>query len=298
LCYLGGQHIAAYQDPDVILPQVKGLISDKVCDDLECIMHYGAPAQYNKHGSFEQFLEYQDYGNHKSIVQKPAAFCKAMNKEDKCDYVLTFPSYIKDFIPDLWLTPNGLVQIPGKKDRVIFDVSFLIHALSHSYNSCVSNKFEPKIIFSGAWNQYLQRIYNLHISFPDEEILTFDDNVVSAFRQIKYHPNILSSKGFCYNQYLFAATGLTFGDMTSPPSFEPFAAAPMALATELNQKDKNAIPTYDNYLNAVKFAPPQSDGIHFVPARLNISTEESLMTDNFRMNTGMVDTAPLIICLL
>ena len=62
---------------------------------------------------------------------------------------------------------------------------------------------------------------------------------------------------------------LTFSDMTSPPSFEPFAAARMALATELNRKDKNTIPTYDDYLNAVKFAPPRSDDIHFVPARPN-----------------------------
>jgi hypothetical protein len=74
-----------------------------------------------------------------------------MNKEDKQDYVLTFPAYIKDYIPNLWLTPNGLVQIPGKKDRVIFDASFRIHAHSRLYNSCVSNEHEPNIIFSGAW---------------------------------------------------------------------------------------------------------------------------------------------------
>jgi hypothetical protein len=45
-----------------------------------------------------------------------------MNKEDKWDYVLTFPAFIKDYIPDLWLTPNVLVQIPGKRI-----VSFSMH---------------------------------------------------------------------------------------------------------------------------------------------------------------------------
>jgi hypothetical protein len=87
----------------------------------------------------------------KSIEKNHEAFRRAMNKEDKQDYVLTFPAYIKDYIPDLWLTRNVLVQIPGKKDRVIFDASFCIHAHSHPYNSCVSNEHEPNIIFGGAW---------------------------------------------------------------------------------------------------------------------------------------------------
>jgi hypothetical protein len=135
--FLGGQHTAAHQDPDEILPQVQGLVSEKVFNDVKWIMHFGAPAQFKEHGSHEQFLEYRNYGNHKSIEKNHEAFPRAMNKEDKRDYVLTFPAYIKDYIPNLWLTPNGLVQIPGKKDRVIFDASFRIHAHSRPYNSCV-----------------------------------------------------------------------------------------------------------------------------------------------------------------
>jgi hypothetical protein len=81
--------------------------------------------------------------------------------------------------------PKWLGSNTRKKDWIIFDASFLIHALSCLYNSCVSNEFKPKILFGGTWHQYLQCIYTLHISFPDEEILTFDDDVVSAFQQIK-----------------------------------------------------------------------------------------------------------------
>jgi hypothetical protein len=109
--------MAAHRDPNKILPQVQGLVLEKVFNDVKWIMHFGAPAQFNEHSSREQFLEYRDYGNHKSIEKNHEAFCRAMNKEDKRDYVLTFPAYIKDYIPDLWLTPNGLVQIPGKKGR-------------------------------------------------------------------------------------------------------------------------------------------------------------------------------------
>jgi hypothetical protein len=81
--FLGGQHTAAHQDPDEILPQVQGLVSEKVFNDVKRIMCFGAPAQFNEHGSCEQFLEYRDYGNHKSIEKSHEAFRRAMNKEDK-----------------------------------------------------------------------------------------------------------------------------------------------------------------------------------------------------------------------
>jgi hypothetical protein len=165
-----------------------------------------------------------------------------MNKEDKHEYVLTFPAYLKDFIPDLWLTLNGLLQIPSKNDQVIFDSLFLLHAHSRVFNLCIDKDFKPEIVIGQAWFRYLQRIYNLRISCPSLEILLFDDDVVAAFCQVKYHPNVISSKGYCDNQYLFISTGLTFGDTPSPTSFEPFAGARMALATNLNCQAKNLIP--------------------------------------------------------
>jgi hypothetical protein len=179
--FLGGEHVAEHRDPDVILPQVQGLLSTQVYNDFEGLLCYGAPAKYNEHGSREEFIAYQNYGNHKTLSKNPAAFRKAMNKEDKREYVLTFPAYLKDFIPDLWLTPNGLLQIPGKKDRVIFDSSFLLHAHSRVFNLCIDKDCEPEIVFSRAWFRYLRRIYNLRISFPNLEILLFDDDVVAAF---------------------------------------------------------------------------------------------------------------------
>jgi hypothetical protein len=229
-------------------------------------MHFRAPAHFKEHGSCKQFLKYRDYGSHKSIEKNHEAFRRAMNKEDKQDYVLTFPAYIKDYIPDLWLTPNVLVQIPGKKDRVIFDASFCIHAHSHPYNSCISNEHEPNIIFGGAWTRYLMLIYNLRNSFPDREILLFDDDIVSAFWQIKYHPNVLSSKGFCDHKYLFIQTGLSFGDNSSPLEFEPFAGIRTALGTNLNANGQDVVPEYSDYLDAIQFAPPPPTGTVFVQA--------------------------------
>jgi hypothetical protein len=265
--FLGGEHVAEHGDPNIILPQVQGLSSTQVYNDFKWLLCYGAPAKYKEHGSCEEFIAYWNYGNHKSLSKNPVTFCKAMNKEDKREYILTFPAYLKDFILDLWLTPNGLLQIPGKNDRVIFDSSFLLHAHSRAFNFCINKDCKPDIVFGHAWFRYLQRIYNLWISFPSLEILLFDDDVVAAFCQVKYHPNVISSKGYCDNRYLFIPTGLTFGDTPSPPSFEPFAGAHMALATNLNCQAKDLIPQYDDYLSAVQFAPlPPNAMVQFIPA--------------------------------
>jgi hypothetical protein len=114
-----------------------------------------------------------------------------------------------------------LVQISSKKDRVIFNASFLLHA----YRNLVSNDDEPTIIFGSTWTNFLCSIYNLHITYPDKEIYLMDDDVVAAFHQVKYHPNVISAKACSAGQYLSVPTQSTFGDKSSPLEFEPFAQA-------------------------------------------------------------------------
>jgi hypothetical protein len=81
--------------------------------------------------------------------------------------------------------------------------------------------------------KYLTWIYNLRIAYPNLEIYLFDDDVTAAFRQPKYHPNVISGKAYQIGKYL------TFGDCSSVPSWEPFAAARMALSTELSKGDNS-----------------------------------------------------------
>jgi hypothetical protein len=79
---------------------------------------------------------------------------------------------------------------------------------------------------------------------------------------------VISGKAYQIGKYLFILTGLTFGDCSSPPSWEPFAAAQMALSTELS-KGKKPVPRYKDYLNDVAFAPQLPPGTVFAKARPN-----------------------------
>jgi hypothetical protein len=205
------------------------------------------------------------YGNHPTVSNNIPTVMKTMNKEDRKDHILTFPAWLVPFIPHLMLTPNGFVMRPSKNDRLVFDASFMLHMSSRPFNHFIDLDDEPDIVFGDAWLQFLVDVYNLRIMFPDLEIYLFDNDVASAFRQLKYHPNVISAKGIMIEAYLFIATGLTFGDRSSPPSFETIARTRMALSTELANGNHH-IPEFPEYLDKVQFTPPPSSDVQFTEA--------------------------------
>ena len=70
--------------------------------------------------------KYREYKNHRSLSENEARAKSTLNKEDKRDFVLTFPAWMTDLIPDLHVNLQALVMIPGKKDRLVFDSSFMV----------------------------------------------------------------------------------------------------------------------------------------------------------------------------
>jgi hypothetical protein len=206
-----------------------------------------------------------EYGNHPSVTKNLAKVRKTMNKEDRKDHVLTFPAWLAPFVPHLMLTPNGFVMKPRKNDRLVFDASFMLHMDSRPYNHYISLEDEPEIIFGRAWIKFLIALYNLRISYPHKELYLFDDDAAAAFRQCKYHPNVVSAKAYIIDIYLHVPTGQTFGDKSSPPSFETIGKARMALSEYLS-KGAEPVPEFSEYLSEVKFGPPPPPGTHFAPA--------------------------------
>jgi hypothetical protein len=264
----GGNHVAAHRtaNPEIILQQVEGLMDRKNYDHLKRILIDGCPNVFNEEATYEQYREMYQYGNHKSVEQNLDKVMLTMNKEDRKDHVLTFPAFLAEFIQDLMLTAQGFVMLPGKNDRLVFDASFLLSLLTRPFNHMINMDDKPEIIFGGAWKKYLTWIYNLRIAYPDLEIYLFDDDVTAAFRQPKYHPNVISGKAYRIGKYLFVPTGLTFGDCSSVPSWEPFAAARMALSTDLST-GQQPVPDYDDYLKDVAFAPPPPPDTVFAKAK-------------------------------
>jgi len=149
---------------------------------------------------------------------------------------------------------------------LVFDLSFMVDEDSQLYNADCDSELKPDIFFGNARVRHLTYIYNLHISFPNEEIFIMDDDIKSAFRQIKYNPNVISAKSFIIGPWLFVCTGQNFGDQPSPANFEPIAKAQMALASWLSIGD-HVVPVFPLYMNKVEFAPLPMPNTTFTPAR-------------------------------
>ena len=139
---------------------------------------------------------------------------------------------------------------------------------SRPYNHLVTLTDEPDIVFGNSRRLYYQSIYNLRITYPTHEIYLSDDDVPATFHNIKYHPNVISAKGFIISPYLFIPTGLTFGDSTSPASFEAPARARTAMSAEYSKHSDTSIPPFPEYISQLQFTarPTQTDIAQFATA--------------------------------
>ena len=263
--FMGGNYIAAHRNPSQILSNIQGIVPEDVYDDVKRILTFGAPTKFIGTGTYSEFKRYQNFGNFPNLERNLDIALKALNKEDKRQFVLTLPRWISDFIPNLWLAPGDLIQKPGKKDRLIFNASHQVSPDSMSYNMIANKTNEPDIVFASAERRFWKWIYNLRISYPDREIRLCDDDVTAAFRLVKYNIEIIAAKGYCVGDFLALSCGQTFGDCTSPPNWEPFARARTALAEHFAATN-TSVPAFDDYLDKVTFQPEPEQDVNFAPA--------------------------------
>jgi hypothetical protein len=89
---IGGNHISAHHNSAKILARLQHLLEPKLIEELRRILVNGCPAQLNVEGTSQEFTEMFAYGNHPSLTKNLDKVMVMMNKEDKKDHVLMFPS--------------------------------------------------------------------------------------------------------------------------------------------------------------------------------------------------------------
>ena len=264
--YLGNNYTGEYRNPAEIIK----ILQESGCDeqvimDLQRLLVVGAPNKMNATSSHQNFLDFFRYGNHSSISKDIEKTLKTMNKEDKNQYLITLPSWIARFIRHLHLTPQGLLCKPGKNDRLIWDGSFIPNWHAICINMMLSSDSEPEIVFGSTFERHLESIWNLRITYPQSDILLFDDDVKGAFRHCKYHPDVAAAFSFIIEQFLFVPLGGTFGSITSPANFEPIARARVHLAHFLSNR-RDLLTKYEDIIDKVKFSDPPVSGTKFIQA--------------------------------
>ena len=265
--YAGNNYTASYLNVEQIIARLKGIVPTVTLDFLEKLLTLGAPVKINGHSTKENFKVYKDYGNHLSVLLKPELIRKALVKESKYKYVMSFPSWIARFIPNLHLTPQGILIREGKKDRIIFDGSIKLKFDSIPINAHMNAKNEPEIHYGKKFMMHLVRIWNLRITYKNIDIYLWDDDIAGAFRQLKYNPEIAQAFSFIIFQRLWMPCGQVFGSNTSPADFEALANAREYLAEHLSQPNyEYLIEKHKDILNKVVYACGKDESEEFVQA--------------------------------
>lgn len=124
--FVGGNYTASYRDVSTIIQQLKecGNCDDHLLQEIQRVFTVGCPPEFVAESSQTNFLTYLNYGNHSSAEKNSSKLLKAMVKEASRHYIMPFPDWFARFAPNVHLTPQGLLQKPGKNDRPIWDGSF------------------------------------------------------------------------------------------------------------------------------------------------------------------------------
>jgi len=223
--YCGNNYTNQHLDHKAIRLRLQNIAPPTIINYVIRSLTIGAPSVINGHTSSINFWKYLRYGNHVSITSRPALVEKSLNKEERNCYTIPFPSWTARFIPNLHVSPSGIIIKPGKKDRIIFDASFHVDPVSHSPNDWTSASDEPPIYYGDALIRHLRRIWNLRITYPNDVIYLWDDDVAGAFRLIKYNPQIATAFAAIINSRLWIPVGQVFGGNTSAQNFEGIARA-------------------------------------------------------------------------
>jgi hypothetical protein len=220
-------------------------------------------------------LKYWQEGNKPSINKNLEKVMKTMNKEEHNKFVIPLPGWTWCFIPHLLITPQHLLQKPGKKDRMIYGATF-----QHTPNSIPINmmtedasKSELPCDFGLVKLRLYTRIYNLCITYPSKDIVIHANDVKSCFRQLKHHPDCMGAFSFIISDILFLQCGLTFGSDFSPASWEVLRRI-IELLAETLFKDNTLHTKQRACLDSMQW----QGGLGSCKARYAVATKDSINT--------------------
>ena len=109
---------------------------------------------------------------------------------------------------------------PQKKPRLIFDGSFRPDAEAIPVNAWADVTREFNLHYGTCFARHLRWIWNLRVSYPQTDILLWDDDASGAFRNAKYHPDVCLAFAFRVANMLCVPTGVCFGGNTSSHPWE------------------------------------------------------------------------------
>ncbi|KAG7346927.1 hypothetical protein IV203_005996 [Nitzschia inconspicua] len=109
--FLGGPHLGATRDVDKILQTLQPSVDPEILQELHCVFVYGAPRHCQGSSTEDNFLAFLRYGNHASANPHPDKLRKVFVKDLRRGFAIAIDKRLLRFLPDLHVTPLGIVDI-------------------------------------------------------------------------------------------------------------------------------------------------------------------------------------------
>ena len=168
---------------------------------------------------------------------------------------MVLSNQLERFIPHLHLSLQGLIIKEGKKDRLVFDGSFLVNPHSKCTNSFATRDNEIPLKFQYNFYKHLKQIYNLRITYPTTKLATMEDNVSGAYRHCKLHSDISAAHAFMIHLILFLSLDYVFG--SNVVNFrQEIIAQTRSYLSEYNQSRsdmQSLVEKHSNLLDKIQF---------------------------------------------
>ena len=267
--FLGSKYLGGHRDVDAICRILSNHVDPELIADYRRIMTIGCPNKFVAETSHQNAETYRLLKPDPSLARHEAFVHKNLVKEFKNNFAFPLPSWVTRFCRAIFLTPQLILLHPRKPPRGIFDARQRPTEDSRSINMMTSTAegSELECKYGSVPARLFLRIWNLRISYPDDDIVIHANDVKSCFRQLKHHPDIIEAFSYVLFNHLWIQVGQTFGSDFSPANWEGVRRVIEQLAQSLFS-DSSLRDKHRKYLDKLQWdvSLDSSSSKRFVPA--------------------------------
>ena len=269
LRYLGGEYSAEWRDVDAVVDAVRPHVSAKDLVHIKRILDAceASPFEFNWEESAENKETFIRRGNNPAVKANWPVVKKTAVKEWRNKNIMIFSRWVLrasaygHHVPQTIIIKNGNVE----KARLVWDGTTKMYALEVTMNEITSTENEPDITFGIALLGFLIWIWNLRITFPDEDIFLAFIDISSCFRYARIFADLVGAFGFMLGPWYIAANAMVFGSVASASSWEPLRRAIAGVALACFYR-KGLVEKHKKMIDMITWTRESTDGVRFARA--------------------------------
>jgi hypothetical protein len=275
LRFLGGEFTAEWRNVAAVLVAVAPYVTSEDLDHIARILDArdASPFEFTMHESNENKMAFLRHGNGRSVNENMPDVTKTLTKEVRNHHLMTFMRWTVyaspngHHVPQEYIAPKKPVtdDAPPKKGRFVWNGTLKWLASLITMNEASTTRNEAPITFGLVYITFLTWIWNLRITFPEQDILLAYIDISSCFRYPRIFADLVGAFGFVVGPWYFAANAMVFGSITSASSWEPLRRAISAIAMACFAR-KWLLKKHKKYLDMVSWEDDPADDVVFVQA--------------------------------